>query len=39
MILEISMWERTEFQLDKKRINIEEVMNDIVSSFRVGPEI
>jgi len=37
MVLEISMWERTEFQLDKKRINIEEVMNDIVSSFRVGP--
>jgi len=37
MILEISMWERTEFQLDKKKINIEEVMNDIVSSFKAGP--
>ncbi len=36
MILEISMWERTEFQLDKKKVNIEEVMNDIVSSFGVG---
>ncbi len=36
MILEISMWERTEFQLDKKKVDIEEVMNDIVSSFRTG---
>ncbi len=37
MILEISMWERTEFQLDKKKVNIEDLMNDIVSSFKVGP--
>jgi signal transduction histidine kinase len=37
MILEISMWERTEFQLDKKRVKIEEIMNDIVSSFKMGP--
>lgn len=37
MILEISMWERTEFQLDKKKVKIEELMNDIVSSFKVGP--
>lgn len=37
MILEISMWERTEFQLDKKKAVIEEVMNDIVYSFRIGP--
>ncbi len=37
MILEISMWERTEFQLDKKKVNIEELMNDIVNSFKVGP--
>lgn len=37
MILEISMWERTEFQLDKKKVKIEEVLNDIVGSFRVGP--
>ncbi len=36
MILEISMWERTEFQLDKKTVNIEELMNDIVSSFKQG---
>ncbi len=36
MILEISMWERTEFQLDKKKVDIEEIMNDIVSSFRTG---
>jgi signal transduction histidine kinase len=37
MILEISMWERTEFQLDRKKVPIEEVMNDIVNSFRIGP--
>jgi two-component system phosphate regulon sensor histidine kinase PhoR len=36
MILEISMWERTQFQLDKKKINIGEFMNDIVESFRTG---
>jgi signal transduction histidine kinase len=36
MILEISMWERTQFQLDKKKVDIEEVMNDIVSSFSAG---
>ena len=36
MILEISMWERTQFQLDKKKIDIDEVMNDIVSSFKTG---
>jgi signal transduction histidine kinase len=36
MILEISMWERTEFQLDRKKINIEELMNDIVDSFKTG---
>jgi len=36
MILEISMWERTEFQLDKKKVDIEEIMNDIVTSFRTG---
>jgi signal transduction histidine kinase len=36
MILEISMWERTQFQLDKKPIEIEEVMNDIVDSFKSG---
>ena len=36
MILEISMWERTEFQLDRKKIDIGEVMNDIVESFKNG---
>jgi signal transduction histidine kinase len=36
MILEISMWERTQFQLDKKTIEIEEVMNDVVGSFKSG---
>ncbi|HBC79034.1 MAG TPA: hypothetical protein DEO60_00180 [Bacteroidales bacterium] len=36
MILEISMWERTQFQLDKKKVRIEEFMNDIVDSFRSG---
>jgi signal transduction histidine kinase len=36
MILEISMWERTQFQLEKKKVDIGEVMNDIVSSFRSG---
>jgi signal transduction histidine kinase len=36
MILEISMWERTQFQLDKKNIDIEEIMNDIVESFKSG---
>jgi signal transduction histidine kinase len=36
MILEISMWERTQFELDKKIVNIEELMNDIVASFETG---
>jgi signal transduction histidine kinase len=36
MILEISMWERTEFQLDRKKVDIEEFMNDIVDSFKSG---
>jgi two-component system, OmpR family, phosphate regulon sensor histidine kinase PhoR len=36
MILEISMWERTQFELDKKKVQIEEIMNDIVTSFRTG---
>jgi two-component system phosphate regulon sensor histidine kinase PhoR len=36
MILEISMWERTEFQLDKKKVDIEEIMNDVVNSFKTG---
>jgi two-component system phosphate regulon sensor histidine kinase PhoR len=36
MILEISMWERTQFQLDKKTVKIEEIMNDVVDSFKSG---
>jgi len=36
MILEISMWERTQFQLDKKKVDIEVIMNDIVESFKTG---
>jgi signal transduction histidine kinase len=36
MILEISMWERTQFELDKKKIDIEEIMKDIVDSFKSG---
>ena len=36
MILEISMWERTQFQLDKKKVKIENLMNDVVESFKSG---
>jgi signal transduction histidine kinase len=36
LILEISMWERTQFQLDKKTVDIEELLHDIVESFRTG---
>jgi two-component system phosphate regulon sensor histidine kinase PhoR len=36
MILEISMWERTQFELDKKNVDIEEVMNEIIDCFRSG---
>jgi two-component system phosphate regulon sensor histidine kinase PhoR len=36
LILEISMWERTQFQLDKKHVDIEELMHDIVDSFKTG---
>jgi len=36
MILEISMWERTQFQLDKKTVEIEDLMNDVVDSFKSG---
>jgi len=36
MILEISMWERTQFQLDRKTVEIEEIMNDVVDSFKNG---
>jgi signal transduction histidine kinase len=36
MILEISMWERTQFQLDKRTVEIEELMTDVVDSFKSG---
>ena len=36
MILEISMWERTEFEIDKKNIDVGELLNDIIDSFRAG---
>jgi two-component system phosphate regulon sensor histidine kinase PhoR len=36
MILEISMWERTQFQLEKKTVEVEEIMNDVVDSFKSG---
>lgn len=36
MILEISMWERTQFELDKKNIEVEEILDDVVESFRAG---
>ncbi len=36
MILEISMWERTQFELDKKNTDIGELLNDVVDSFRSG---
>jgi len=36
MILEISMWERTQFELDKKNVDIEELLNDVVDSFKAG---
>jgi two-component system, OmpR family, phosphate regulon sensor histidine kinase PhoR len=36
LMLEISMWERTQFQLDKRTVEIEGLMNDIVDSFKSG---
>ncbi|HBQ84476.1 MAG: hypothetical protein A2X03_05700 [Bacteroidetes bacterium GWA2_40_15] len=36
MILEISMWERTQFELDKKNTDIGELLDDVVESFRSG---
>jgi signal transduction histidine kinase len=36
MILEISMWERTQFQLEKRTVEIEELMNDIIDAFKSG---
>ncbi len=36
LILEISMWERTQFQLDKKQVKVDELLYDIVDSFKSG---
>jgi signal transduction histidine kinase len=36
MILEISMWERTQFELSKKQVDIESLMHDIVDCFKNG---
>ncbi len=36
MILEISMWERTQFQLDKRRVDVEDLMKDVVAGFKSG---
>ncbi|HVN57113.1 MAG TPA: HAMP domain-containing sensor histidine kinase [Bacteroidales bacterium] len=36
LILEISMWERTQFQLEKKTVEIEDLLKDIVESFKTG---
>jgi signal transduction histidine kinase len=36
LLLEISMWERSQFQLDKKNVEIEDILRDIVDSFKTG---
>jgi two-component system, OmpR family, phosphate regulon sensor histidine kinase PhoR len=36
LILEISMWERTQFQLDKKTVEVDDLMKEIVNSFKSG---
>jgi two-component system phosphate regulon sensor histidine kinase PhoR len=36
MMLEISMWERTQFELEKKKVNIEEVLGEIAGGFKNG---
>lgn len=36
LILEISMWERTQFQVDKKNIDVEELIRDISDNFKNG---
>ena len=39
MILEISMGERTQFELEKKDIEIETLLNDIVDCFETGNKV
>ncbi len=36
LIFEISMWERSQFQLDRKEVDIRELMADIVESFKTA---
>ncbi len=36
LILEISMWERSQFQVDKKETDIEELLKEISEGFRNG---
>lgn len=36
LILEISMWERAQFQLDVKELDMEGLLKDITESFRKG---
>lgn len=36
MILEISMWERTQFEIEKKNVRLEDIMSEIVDCFKNG---
>ncbi|MDT8401806.1 MAG: HAMP domain-containing sensor histidine kinase [Bacteroidales bacterium] len=36
LILEISMWERAQFQVDKKETRLEDLLKDIACNFRNG---
>lgn len=36
LILEISMWERTQFELDKRPVDIEELLLEITDCFKAG---
>jgi len=36
LILEISMWERTQFEVDRKDITVEELLKDIGDNFKNG---
>lgn len=36
MILEISMWERTQFAIEKKTVKIDDMLREIVESFKTG---
>lgn len=36
LILEISMWERSQFQVEMKESDVEELLSDIVDGFRNG---